>query len=72
MATATGNVPTGIGLPGVLVAVAMGVTVFESALGTYAVLPSGVMATKPGESPTGIGVPAVFVPVSMGVTLFEF
>ena len=44
MAIANGLRPALIGFPGVLVAVVIGVTVFEWKLVTYAVLPLGVTA----------------------------
>jgi hypothetical protein len=40
----TGRLPTGIGLPVVLVAMSIGVTVLPFTLVTYAVVPFGVMA----------------------------
>src|SRR5919109_1360790 len=63
--------PTGMGVPGVLVAVSMGVTVCESRLPTYAVWPFGVMAMECGPLSTGMAVPGVLVAVSMGVTVSE-
>jgi hypothetical protein len=43
IATVTGSVPTPIALPAVLVAVLIGVTVFDAVLATYTVLPLGVI-----------------------------
>ncbi|HXZ77404.1 MAG TPA: hypothetical protein VEH31_41940 [Streptosporangiaceae bacterium] len=61
------TLPTWIGLPGVLVAVAIGVTVVPPM--TYAVFPSGVIAIVWGDSPTLIGLPAVLVAMVIGVTV---
>src|SRR5262249_59537179 len=60
-----------IGLPGVLVAVLIGVTVptcspMRSPLATYTVLPSGVTATSPMLPLMGIGFPARSVAVLIG------
>jgi hypothetical protein len=63
--------PTGIGAPGVLVSVLIGVTVSEFPFTTYAVFPFGVMAIELGPLPTAIGAPVVPVAVSIGVTVFE-
>ncbi len=70
MASASGNLPTRIGLPGRFVAVFMGVTVPEFWLPTYAVFPSGVITIARGSLPTLIGVPGRFVAVLIGVTVF--
>ena len=45
------------------------VTVPETALGTYAVLPSGVTAMAMVISPTLIGSPAALLVVRIGVTI---
>lgn len=54
-----GALPTGIGLPGVLVAISTGVTVSFAGFVTYAVFPSGVMAREFGEFRTVIASPVV-------------
>jgi hypothetical protein len=61
--------PALIGLPGVLVAVVIGVTVFEAQLETYTVCPLGVIAIQMGAFPALIGVPTVLVAVVIGVTV---
>jgi hypothetical protein len=66
-----GSLPTLIGLPGVLVAVAMGVTMPELKLVMKAVLPSGVIAIAQGPPPTLIGFSRVLVAVAIGVTVFD-
>ena len=68
MATARGELPTPMVVPGVA-GKTMGVTVLSPWLATYAVEPSGVMAMAAGALPTAMGLPAVFVVVSMGVTV---
>src|SRR5215469_5338762 len=68
MAIWDGSSPTRIALPGLLVAVLIGVTVPELSLTTYAVFPSGVIAMATGEPLTGMGLPAVLVAVLIGVT----
>jgi hypothetical protein len=66
-----GFFPTLIGLPGVFVAILIGVTVAEPKLLTYAVLPFGVIAIQIGETPTSIGSPGLLVAVVIGVTVPE-
>ena len=61
------GLPAGIRASGVLVAVAIGVTVPEKAV-TYAVFPLRVIAIAEGPAPTLTGRPAVFVAVAMGIT----
>ena len=65
-----GELPTRIGLPGVLVAVLIGVTVSDAPR-RRAVLPSGAIAIASGPSPTRIGLPGVLVAVLIGVTVLE-
>jgi hypothetical protein len=70
----SGVFPTVILLPGVLVAVSIGVTVSDPPAGdpplvTYAVVPSGETAMPSGKSPTLTGVPGALVAVLIGVTV---
>jgi hypothetical protein len=60
-----------IGVPAVLVAVRIGVTVPKPLLATWTVLPSGVIAMSSGTLPVLIAVPAVLVAVAIGVTVSE-
>ena len=69
MAMAYGAMSTLIGLPGVLVAVKIGVTVFEPLLTTYTVFPLGVIAISVGPPPTLIGSPGLLVAMVIGVTV---
>ncbi len=68
---ALGPLPTLMAAPAVLVAVVIGVTVFDPSLTTYAFWPLGVMAMPPGLSPTGIAAAARPVMVLIGVTESE-
>ncbi len=63
------SVPTVIGLPAVLVAKLIGVTLLPKKLVTYAVAPLGVRAMSKGLVRPVIGVSAVLVAVSIGVTV---
>jgi hypothetical protein len=65
----TGRRQTLIGLPGLLMAVLIGITVFEACMVTYRVRPSGVIAIRPGSPPTLIGLPGRRVRVLIGVTV---
>jgi hypothetical protein len=58
-----------IGLPGVFVASAIGVTAFSPSV-TYAVCPSGVIAMEKA-SPADIGVPRVPAGSDTGVTVLS-
>jgi hypothetical protein len=71
MAMPSGDDPTRIGVSGMFVIVAMGVTVSEFVFTTYAAFPLGVMAIELGPLPTSIGVPVVAVAVSIGVTVAD-
>src|ERR1022692_2533815 len=70
IAIASAPLPTLIGFPGVLVAVAIGVTVPDLLLATYTVFPSGVIAIAQSPLPILIGLPGVLVAVVIGVTVF--
>ena len=69
MAMADGPSPALMGVPGVLVARAIGVTMSSPPVGANAAPESGVMATAIGSAPVGIGAPAVLVAALIGVTL---
>jgi hypothetical protein len=56
-----------MGLPGVLVAVLIGMTLFTAA--AQAVFPSGVIAIRTASALTLIGLPAVWVAVLIGMTV---
>ena len=64
----SGTFPTLTGLPGLFVAVEIGVTVPEPRSAAYAVFPFGVTVMNCGLPPTLIGLPGVLVAVEIGVT----
>src|ERR1017187_6045597 len=58
-----------MGVPGILVAVAIGVTVPASWLAPSAVLPAGMIAMAFGAPPTLIGFPGLLVARAIGITV---
>jgi hypothetical protein len=69
MAMAAGSLATAIVGSGALVAVSIGVTVFESWFTTYASLLFGVIAMAVATDPTLIAGAAALVAVKIGVTM---
>jgi hypothetical protein len=71
MAPFTGRTPTGTVALTALVLVSMTETDFDSALGTYAVTPSGLISTSTGSAPTPIVAVTVLLAVLITETLLE-